>query len=147
MAQDRLPIGLRSEDPALGKRNNSPPIDETPLFKRCYAETQTNTQTNSKNYDPMMLVGVIMSRLFWNVRGLGNQSTIQELAKLVRTQDLSVVFLAETWVDEVKLKQLCDDLCFDEKWAVNRITRVRGLALLWKKYVEIDVDSSSPNLY
>ena len=77
--------------------------------------------------------------------GLGNQSIVQELAKLVRAQDLYVVFLAKTWLDEVKLKQLCDDLCFDEKWAGNRITRVRGLALLWKNYEEIDVDSSSPN--
>ena len=146
MAQDRSPIGLRSEDPigaTLGKHNNSPPINETPLFKRCYAKTQTNFE----NYDPTMLVGVSMSWLFWNVRGLRNQSTVQELAKLVRAQDISVVFLAETWVDEVRLKQLCDDLRFDEKWAVNRITRVKGLALLWKNYVEIDMDSSSPNLY
>ena len=47
--------------------------------------------------------------------GLGNQSIVQELAKLVWAQDLSVVFLAETWVDEVRLKQLCDDLRFNEK--------------------------------
>lgn len=56
-----------------------------------------------------------MSWLFRNVCGLGNQSIVQELAKLVRAQDLSVVFLAETWVDEVRLKQLCDDLRFNEK--------------------------------
>lgn len=57
MAQDRLPIGLRSEDPigaALGKHNNSPPIDETPVFKRCYAKTHTNTE----NYDPTVLASV-----------------------------------------------------------------------------------------
>ena len=36
MAQDRSSIGLRSKDPigaALGKHHNSPPIDETHVFK------------------------------------------------------------------------------------------------------------------
>ncbi|XP_075663236.1 uncharacterized protein LOC142632780 [Castanea sativa] len=49
-----------------------------------------------------------------NVDGLRNQRTIQELTKFVWAQDPSVVFLAETWTDEARLKKLCDDLQLDE---------------------------------
>ena len=55
------------------------------------------------------------------------------------------MFLAETWADEDKLMKLCDDLHFDEKWVVPRVTRAGRLALLWKNSVQIDVDSSSLN--
>ena len=85
--------------------------------------------------------------LCWNVRGLRNQRTVHELASLMRAQDLAVVFLAETWVDEDRLTKLCNDLHFDEKWVVPRITRANGLALLWKNLVQIDVDSSSLNYF
>ena len=86
-----------------------------------------------------------MSWLCWNVRGLGNQCTVHELALLVRAQDPAVLFLAETWADEDRLAKLCDDLHFDEKWVVPRVTRAGGLALLWKNTVQITVDSSSLN--
>ena len=47
-----------------------------------------------------------MSLLCWNCRGLGNPQTIQELGDLVQVQDLAVVFLAETWLDEARLIEL-----------------------------------------
>ena len=50
-----------------------------------------------------------MSWLCWNVWGLGNQRTIHELASVLRVQDLAVVFLAETWVDEDRPMKLRDD--------------------------------------
>ena len=78
-----------------------------------------------------------MSWLCWNVRGLRNQRTVHELASLMRAQDLAVVFLAKTWVDEDRLTKLCNDLHFDEKWVVPRITRAGGLALLWKNSIQI----------
>ena len=86
-----------------------------------------------------------MSWLYWNMRGLGNQLTVHELAPLMRVQDPVVVFLAKTWADEDRLTKLCDDLHFDEKWVVPRITRAGGLALLWKNSIQIDVDSFSLN--
>ena len=55
------------------------------------------------------------------------------------------MFLVETWADEDRLMKLCDDLHFDEKWVVPRVTRVGRMALLWKNSVQIDVDSSSLN--
>ena len=71
------------------------------------------------------------------MRGLRNQRTVHELASLMRAQDLAVVFLAETWVDEDRLTKLCNDLHFDEKWVVPRITRANGLALLWKTWFRL----------
>lgn len=56
-----------------------------------------------------------MSCLCWNVWELGNHRTIRELANLVRAQDPSVLFLAETWADKERLEKVCDDLNFDEK--------------------------------
>lgn len=86
-----------------------------------------------------------MSCLCWNVCGLRSQCIVHELALLVRAQDPSVVFLAETWANEDRLSKLCDDLQFDEKWIVQRVTRSRGLALLWKNSLVIYVDWSSLN--
>ena len=77
--------------------------------------------------------------------GLGNQRTVHKLASLLRAQDPTILFLAETWVDKARLTKLCDDLHFDEKWIVPRVSRAGGLALLWKNTVQIDVDSSSLN--
>ena len=86
-----------------------------------------------------------MSWLCWNVRGLGNQHTVYELASIMRAQDPVVLFLAETWADEDRLTKICDYLHFDEKCVVSRVTRVGDLALLWKNTIQINVDSSSLN--
>ena len=79
------------------------------------------------------------------MRGLGNQRTIHELASILRVQDLTVMFLAETWANEDRLMKLHDDLQFDDLWVVLRETMAGGLALLWRNSVQIDVDSSSLN--
>uniref|UniRef100_A0A2N9GI95 Reverse transcriptase domain-containing protein n=1 Tax=Fagus sylvatica TaxID=28930 RepID=A0A2N9GI95_FAGSY len=47
-----------------------------------------------------------MNCLAWNCHGLGNPRTVQELARLVRAQDPTVVFLIETWQDEGPLERL-----------------------------------------
>ena len=86
-----------------------------------------------------------MNCLCWNVRGLGNLRTICKLANIVRAQDPSVLFLAEIWADKARLDKLCDELNFDEKWVVDRVTRAGGLALLWKSSVSIKVVDSSLN--
>ena len=86
-----------------------------------------------------------MSWLCWNVWGFGNQRTVHELASVLRVQDLTVMFLVETWADEDRLMKLRDDLQFDDLWVVPRETRAGGLALLWRNLVQIDVDSSSLN--
>uniref|UniRef100_A0A2N9G219 Uncharacterized protein n=1 Tax=Fagus sylvatica TaxID=28930 RepID=A0A2N9G219_FAGSY len=52
----------------------------------------------------------------WNCRGLGNQGTVQELAKLVRIKDPSVLFLSETWMDEDRLEGLRNT---DQPWRLT----------------------------
>ena len=86
-----------------------------------------------------------MSWLSCNVRGLGNRRTVHELASIMQAQDPAFLFLTETWTDEDRLTKICDDLHFDEKWVVPRVTRAGGLALLWKNTIQIDVDSSFLN--
>ena len=86
-----------------------------------------------------------MSWLCWNVRGLGNRRTVRELGSLVRAQDPTALFLAETWVGEIRLKRLCRELLFDCFWIVPQVNKTGCLALFWKKSVHIEVTSSSPN--
>jgi len=54
-----------------------------------------------------------MSCLVWNCRVLGNTCTVNELANMMRAKDPSVVFLAETWVDEARLKDVKRKIKFE----------------------------------
>ena len=74
-----------------------------------------------------------MSIFIQNCHGLGNRQTVQELGDLVRAQDPTVMFLAETWLDETSLVGLCDSLRFVHHHGVSRLTRGGGLVLFWKK--------------
>ena len=53
-----------------------------------------------------------MNLLCWNCRGLGNLPTEQELGDLTWTQDPSVVFLVETWLDKVRLEEIRSKMKF-----------------------------------
>ena len=55
------------------------------------------------------------------------------------------MFLAETWLDEARLLELRNKLRFGDTFGVSRVTRGEGLALFWKKYVELSVENSSLN--
>lgn len=50
-----------------------------------------------------------MSFLVWNCCGLENPQTIQELDNVIRAQDLIVMFIAKTWLDEARLKILLNN--------------------------------------
>ena len=63
-----------------------------------------------------------MSVLVWNCRGLGNSQIIRELGNLIWAQDPAVVFLAETWLDEARLKYLLHNFVFDQKFVVSKIS-------------------------
>ena len=86
-----------------------------------------------------------MSCLAWNCCGLGNPCTVRELRDLIRVKDLSVMFLAETWADKARLKELKRNLGFDNLHFVERINRGGGLALSWKNSVDLQVQTSSKN--
>ena len=55
------------------------------------------------------------------------------------------VFLAETWIDEVRLIGLRDSLRLGHHHGVSRLTRGGGLVLFWKKDFDLQVMSSSHN--
>ena len=55
------------------------------------------------------------------------------------------MFLAETWLDEVRLSGLCDTLLLKNFFGVSRITRGGGLAIFWKQNFDLQVVNSSPN--
>ncbi|KAL4610052.1 hypothetical protein ACB092_08G024200 [Castanea dentata] len=68
-----------------------------------------------------------MSLLVWNYRGLRNLGTEDQLADFVWAKDPSVVFLAETWTDKVRLEQ------------------AGGLAILGKEGFPLEVEKYSKN--
>lgn len=86
-----------------------------------------------------------MSLLFWNVRGLGNWCTVQALEKYIRAQDPVALFLAETWVGEARLIDLCSELGFDHYWVTPQANHLGCLVLYWKNTIKIKVMSSLPN--
>ena len=86
-----------------------------------------------------------MSLLCWNCRGLGNPQTVQELDYLIRAQDPTVVFVAETWPIEARLKVFLKILNFGNMHVVSKVTQGGGLVLLWRMDVQLRVVSSSLN--
>ena len=86
-----------------------------------------------------------MSLLVWNCRGLGNLATEKELGEINRAKDPSVMFIAETWADEARLKSLKHRLQFDHMFMVPRIHRGGGLVLFWRDSIKLNVKTSSKN--
>uniref|UniRef100_A0A7N2RAR5 DUF4283 domain-containing protein n=1 Tax=Quercus lobata TaxID=97700 RepID=A0A7N2RAR5_QUELO len=68
---------------------------------------------------------------------------VQELGDFIQAQDPSVVFLAETWLNEARLGSIRDSLQFGHNHGVSKITRGGGLALFWKENFSVSVESSS----
>ena len=64
---------------------------------------------------------------------------------MTRAQDLAAMFLAETWVEDARLRHLCVDLKFDHCWVGPSTGKTGCLVLLWKSSISVDVVASSPN--
>ena len=86
-----------------------------------------------------------MSVLVWNCHGLGNPLRILFGHKIMVSQDPTVVFLAETWLDEARLNSLLQNFVCDQKFFVSKINQGGGLALLWRFDFDVKVVSSSLN--
>ena len=86
-----------------------------------------------------------MSLIVWNCRGLGNPQTIRELGDLIWAQDPTAMFIAETWLDEARLKSMLKNCDLDQKFVVSKVTQGGGLALLWKSDFDVSVVASSLN--
>ena len=78
-----------------------------------------------------------MSLLVWNYRGLGNLVTEKELGDLIQAQDPSVVFMAETWTDEARLKTIKQRLKFNHMFLVHWVNKGGGLVLFWKDSIKL----------
>ena len=57
-----------------------------------------------------------MSCIVWNYRGLGNPLAVQELADVAQAKAPTLVFLAETLVDEARLDFVKEQIRFDKKF-------------------------------
>ena len=84
-----------------------------------------------------------MRCLVWNCRGLGNPCTVNELASLVRAKDLSIVFIAETWTDDARLKDVKRKIQFENIFVSPRTSRGGGLVLFWRSSVDVSVEGSN----
>ena len=86
-----------------------------------------------------------MSCIVWNCKGLGNQLAVQELVELVQAKAPTIVLLAETLADEVRLDYVKERIRFDHKHVAPRITKGGGLVLFWRNDIEVEVVSSLLN--
>ncbi|KAL0411507.1 UNVERIFIED_CONTAM: putative mitochondrial protein [Sesamum latifolium] len=83
-----------------------------------------------------------MSLVVWNCQGLGNPWTVKGLRDLLRVHKPRLVFLAETkcsvsQIEVVKRRLNLFGVC------VNPAGRSGGLALLWQKSIEVQLQSFS----
>ena len=87
-----------------------------------------------------------MRILSWNCWGAGRASTVRAFKALVRTEDPDLVFIIESKSDSPKIKKLCMCMGMVDYFCVEAVGKARGLALFWKKGVEIEVIYSDKNV-
>ena len=71
--------------------------------------------------------------------------TVLEFDDLIRAQDPTVVFVAKTWLVEVRLKVFLKNLNFGNMHVVSKVNQGGGLVLLWRVDIQLRVVSSSLN--
>ena len=64
---------------------------------------------------------------------------------MIRAKDPSIVFLAETWVDEARLQEIKHKTEFDNLFFVERNNRGGSLALYQRNSIDVHVDTFSNN--
>ena len=93
----------------------------------------------------MLAPPIAMRGLVWDCRGLGNPCIENKLADLVRAKDPSVMFLAETWVDEVRQKNMMRKIRCENIFIAPRSNRGGGLVLFWRSTIDVTVEVSGKN--
>ena len=56
-----------------------------------------------------------MNCIVWNCHRFGNLRTGKELGEIIQAKDLSIVFVAETLVDETRLDTIQQNIDFENK--------------------------------
>ena len=64
---------------------------------------------------------------------------------MVRAKDPFVIFLAETWVDEARLKNVLRKIKFENMFIAPRSNKGGGLVLYWRESIDVMVEGSSKN--
>lgn len=86
-----------------------------------------------------------MNLLSWNCRGLGNPRSVRILRDLVKSQKPDFLFLSETLVENNVIEDLSVKFGFLAYYSVNRVGRGGGLAIMWKRNMNVSVGDSSQN--
>ncbi|XP_075636847.1 uncharacterized protein LOC142609101 [Castanea sativa] len=86
-----------------------------------------------------------MRLLSWNCQGLGNPWTGRSLRKIVKEKDPMVCFLMETRLDKEGFENLYSNLPFQNKVIVKNPNAGGGLALLWKKDINLEIINYTVN--
>ena len=76
---------------------------------------------------------------------LGTYVQGRSSGELVWAKDPSIVFIAKTWADEARLKQIKKDIQFDYLFFVPRVNIKGGLAMLWNNSINLSIESFSKN--
>ena len=91
----------------------------------------------------------MMQILSWNCRGLGSPEAVNALRRIVINEDPQLVFLQETKLHQHELERVKVKLRYDGLIAVGCEGQGRkrrgGLALMWKKGVQVTLKSFSQN--
>ncbi|XP_074376806.1 uncharacterized protein LOC141718321 [Apium graveolens] len=86
-----------------------------------------------------------MNYISWNCRGLGNPRAVRVLRDLVKSRKPDFLFLSETLSFSSRINELCSSLGFMHSFAVDRVGRGGGLAIMWRSTVSCTISSSSTN--
>lgn len=86
-----------------------------------------------------------MSILSWNCPGLDHPRTVQVLVDLIRNKKTCFIFLIETLYSKNKLESKKAKLGFEGLLVVDRVSRMGGLAFLWKASCVVNLLSYAPN--
>ena len=84
-----------------------------------------------------------MSAIAWNYRGLGNPQTVGVLREYVQQCDPKIVFLAKTKMKISRIKRVKVKLDFANGFYVQRKGQGGGLAMFWRREVDIEIKSFS----
>ena len=55
------------------------------------------------------------------------------------------MFLAETWIDEARLKNVLRKIKFENMFIAPRSNKAGGLVLYWRESIDVTVEGSSNN--
>lgn len=80
-----------------------------------------------------------MNLLSFNYRGLGNPFAVNSLRDLICTEAPSVVFLSKTKLSSIEFGKIRGRLGDFHSVALDCVVRDRGLDLMWRKDVVVEL--------